>query len=122
MKRDLDLVRELLLDIEKNAKGVRADWTFSGEEHDPSLVLYHVRLLFDAGFVEGQFIEDAEAYWVDRITWQGHEFIDAVRDAGVWKKTKEAGLKVGGFGLEFAVGVAKSYVKQEIQSRLGISL
>lgn len=122
MKRNLDLVREILIDIEKNAKGIQADWTFSKPEYDPDEILYHIKLLFDARYVDGKFVEEVGTYWVDRITWSGHEFLDAVRDSGAWKRTKEASAKMGGFGVELAVGVAKSYMRQEIQSRLGISL
>ena len=31
-----------------------------------------------------------------RLTSQGHDFIEAIRDKGIWEKTKEAVAETGG--------------------------
>jgi hypothetical protein len=33
-----------------------------------------------------------------RLTWNGHEFLDAVRDDEVWRRTKEGARKAGNAG------------------------
>jgi len=32
---------------------------------------------------------DAPAPAISRLTWEGHEFVDNIRDPGVWKNVKE---------------------------------
>jgi hypothetical protein len=40
-------------------------------------------LLLEAGFLKGDPMPS-----ISRLTWEGHEFLDNIRDAGIWGKTK----------------------------------
>lgn len=57
-----------------------------------------------------------------QLTWQGHEFLETVRDPEVWARTKEGAQKAGNFGLQFVVEIAKAYGKHVVKERLGIDL
>jgi Hypothetical protein (DUF2513) len=57
-----------------------------------------------------------------RITDQGHDYLAAIRGDGVWQKTKAAALTAGGVGLGVMKDIAVAYVRQELSTRLGISL
>jgi hypothetical protein len=105
MKRDMDLVRKILLELEgKNPKddGLEPE-QLSG--HTPEEVGYHIGLLKEAGLVEAM---DARSYgnpmnWIaTRLTWEGHEFLEASRNEGVWTKAKQIAAEKGG-GLTFEV-------------------
>ena len=50
-------------------------------------VPYHLELLADAGLVKG-FRTAGDAYYPRSLSWQGHDFLDAIRDETVWNKTK----------------------------------
>lgn len=59
MKRNMDLVRGILLDIESNAnihgKYILSDADFGAASgSDRSAIQYHLRLLLDAGYIEGE--------------------------------------------------------------------
>jgi len=95
MKRDMELIRGLLLELE-------------GEEPKPDLAkwsdkqkAYHAALLVEAGLANGNSIEnyyqeEKRAVELHRLTWAGHEFLDAARDEKRWKKVLSVVAKAGG--------------------------
>jgi hypothetical protein len=91
MKRDLDLVRAILLE----AEGVDAGKTITGfdfgETYDKATVLEHVELLIEAGYVEGKvykYVSGGGDILINRLTWLGHDFVQASRDDTIWNKAK----------------------------------
>lgn len=89
MKRDLKLVRMILLDVEATAPG-EVIQGFTEEGYDERTIAEHVRLLIDADLLEGeivrQFGTSAHGYAVTGLTWQGHEFLANAKNDTVWKK------------------------------------
>lgn len=83
-------------------------------------------LLNEAGFLIGKdasFMEDVFPVWqVKRLTYSGHEFLEAVRDGEVWRRTKEGAEKAGVAGLGFLLEMGKVYSKVIIKEKLGIEL
>ncbi len=57
-----------------------------------------------------------------QLTWQGHEFLESVRDPEVWARTMAGAKKVGNWGLEFVVDLAKAYAKHVAKERLGVDI
>lgn len=132
MKRDMDLVRELLLEIEngKNAfqlmdsemadmLGVDVLDPVPKEEADKRE--YHLELLQDAKFIECS--RASGGYWhIKRITWSGHDFIDSVRDPKIWKDTKEGAKQAGGFTVDILKSLAKGIIKKQIEHYTNIDI
>ena len=56
------------------------------------------------------------------LTWDGHDFLDSVRDPTVWERTREGAKKLGGVSLDVFVDLAKACLRAEAKSRLGIDL
>jgi hypothetical protein len=116
MKRDMELVKAFLLAIEGSEGQVEDLKKWSLEERS-----YHVALLLDASFVLGNTANDADGrpqgYFISRMTWAGHEFLDALRDDTIWKKAKEHVLKPGA---SWTFDVLKEWAKHEIKERLGL--
>jgi len=123
MERSMDLIRDLLLGIEANPHldgnarflfespeefGLRKD-TYSLEQ-----IAYHLRLLIEAHYVDGS--TQTTMPIVRRLTWQGHEFLDNIRDNGVWGNTKKrlAGLP------SVALGIVAEIAKAEIKKHIGL--
>ncbi len=103
MKRDLDLIRSILLSVEKNADP-QAWIDPQVSEGTPDQISYHVMLLTQAGLIEGW---DRSAIGVFRwsarnLTWQGHEVLEAARDDAVWHKAKHKIAATGG-GVVFEI-------------------
>ena len=126
MKREMDLVRDLLLQIEQFDQGYGGDVEIEAGDHEPQVVAEHLRLLLEARLIEGDAVPDDE-YAFDhilptRLTWLGHDFLDTVRDPEIWKKTKEGALSAKGFTLDLLQDLAKGFIKKQIEERIGIAL
>ncbi|MGD9714493.1 MAG: DUF2513 domain-containing protein [Thermomicrobiales bacterium] len=118
MKRDWNLVREILLrleDQESSQEFVRAH-TFVG--HSPELVSYQISLLIDAGLVEGNcatYLNAPKECWAQSLTWEGHEFLDGIRSETVWNSVKTL-LK--GKGIDLTIDSIKAGVAIVVKSVL----
>lgn len=122
MKRNLDLVREILLCVEAHEParvGMLQSISprdFTGSEAQN---LYHINMLVDAGFIKLAGRPTlAGDFSVHGMTMQGHDFFDAIKEQSVWDNTKERVGKIGGWTLDIVLAVAKD----EIRRRLGIAL
>jgi len=95
MKRDMDLLRDLLLKIEDNKQmdGTR-DFMYANPEElgisgfSTEEVAYHIRLLIEGGCVNGAITIAVPMHVIRCLTNQGHDFLDTIRDQGIWEKTK----------------------------------
>ena len=53
-------------------------------------------------------------YDIQRITSNGHDFLDSLRNNIVWNKTKEAAGKVGGYTISILMDLGKEYIKKQV--------
>src|ERR1700730_526538 len=100
MKRDMDLIRDLLIGLEADSRLDGQGWltpdatenlgVIGLSEHSTQEVAYHLNLLIEAGLVRGNYGIGKEGMpAISKLTWQGHEFLDDIRDPSIWSKTKE---------------------------------
>ncbi len=113
MKRDMDLVRKLLRAIEESETPARSpDLHIEGFTDDQ--VGYHLMIMGEAELVTGGDVtpNDSEyPVWIGlRLTWKGHEFIDAANDDSVWAKVKGAAK---GLPMAVAMPLLKAYLIHE---------
>jgi hypothetical protein len=99
MKRNMDLIREILLVLEEH------NYLESIPGQTPEEIAYHVSLLEGAGLVtqeiyQNLFLNDSVLEGI-RITWTGHEFLDASRNTSFWENAKKVALeKTGALSFE----------------------
>lgn len=131
LKRDIDLVREILLAIERDPRmhggqtegamtwlaASAADFGLDRAVHSDEEVAYHVRMLIEEGFVTGR----KQFPLVGALTWKGHEFLDTVRDGEIWRQTKDTAAKAGAYSLQALFAIATEIAKQKLRD-LGIGL
>lgn len=90
MKRNWDLIRKILQKLEEKAD--TTSWLQSDETKgfDAKIVAYHYGLLTEAGLIKSLDISsmEEEDYTALSLTWQGHEFLDKIRNDSVWNKVK----------------------------------
>ncbi len=123
MKLDKELIRQILLAVEDH-DDPQGWMTLRIEGRSEEEVSYHVMLLDEAGLLSGISLGGIGHFeWQPkRLTYQGHEFLDSVRDGEVWRRTKEGAEKAGGVGLGMIVELGKAYARQALKERLGIEL
>ena len=117
MKRDDDLVREILFRIEAEEDHVSAAFSQSLDTSEQGRREFgHVRLLRDAGLLElsGKYGD------MVRLTNKGHDFIAAVRDDNIWEKTKNVTSKAGVSTLGVLFDVALAFGKKKIAEIAGL--
>lgn len=118
MIRDAEYIRQMLLELEA-ADEPYLMMPIPLPEEEPAEVKkrYHMELLVDAGLlVRAQHGDDY------RLTNQGHDFIEALRQDKIWQKTKEGVLAVGGATLGMMKDIAVGYLKREASTQLGLDL
>ncbi|WP_204367753.1 MULTISPECIES: DUF2513 domain-containing protein [unclassified Afipia] len=122
----MDLIREILLAVERLDIGKGEDVDVAIDDIEPHILAAHVRLLSEAGFLDAHEIpdnvEEYSHFIPTRLTWSGYEFLDLVRDPEVWRRTKAGAAKAGGAGMEFMWELAKAYGKQLMKEKIGIDL
>ena len=118
MTRDMDLIRAVLLAIEGNPACDGRHWvTLDPGQFKPHAIdeiNYHVQLLIEARFVEGNVGPVVPT--ISKLTWRGHEFLDNTRDQDIWSKTKE---RIKGLA-SVALSVAAEIAQAEVKKRLGL--
>jgi hypothetical protein len=102
MKRDMDLIRKILLEIEKHSNDT--DLTkfdnIEQEGYSDSEIYYHVELLREADLIDVDFLVGGP-FIINRLTWKGHEFLDTSRHNTIWEKAKKQVLnKTGNLSFE----------------------
>lgn len=121
MERSPDLIRDILLVIEQAPAGTKlngAELTFEG--FSPVEVSEHLCLLEEAGLIKAVISRSLGAasprlVIIDRLTWEGHDFLDSVRSPAVWKKTRAAVLDKGGaFTFELLKEVALHFAREHL--------
>ena len=125
MRRDFDLIRQILLRVE-------AVDTLDGKpdlkiEHftDPD-VAHNLDLIVQAGLIsgaevkiaiDGSFITSQVGRWA--LTWPGHDFLDSIRDDSLWAKIKEKAKELG-LGLNLPIRVITDLGVGLLRTNLGL--
>lgn len=118
MKRDWDLVREILLHLEacESTRGNLRPGDLAG--YDEELVSYHVQIMIEAGLIEGECSKTTNRplyCLAHRLTWAGHEFLDQVRSHVAWNRIKGLAREKG---LDMTLDVIKLAAKLILESLL----
>ena len=128
-RRDMDLVRALLLRLE--AWQMEAGDVFSIPPDDPHLAVdgyepaqieYHLSLLRGERFIDCPGSQPMLGITFAGVTWKGHDFLDQIRDPAIWNETKEGLRKAGGFSFDLLNALAKGFIKKKIEQHTGIQL
>ena len=111
MKRDWEIIRAILLKLEE-ASSPNTNLTPDDLGQYPEQeVAYNMRLLDQAGYIKGKFLESKSgdgaihAAIVMHMTSYGHELLDTIRNDTVWTKTKDT-VKSKGLDMTFDVVIA----------------
>jgi hypothetical protein len=98
MKRDMDLIRDILRSIEaRPEQSANCTVEIPGRSLDD--LRLHLRLMEDAGLVQGVSITSSSASCI-RLTYTGYDFLEASRKDTIWQKAKAIAIeKTGGLSL-----------------------
>ena len=114
MKRDVDLIRQILLDLERHGAECTIDSIRNGATHEiDERTRYHLRLCIDAGLAKE--IERTAGTPCVRLTNAGHEFLDICRGDERWQAAKwMVHQQTGGMSLAVLRAVLTKWAVQSI--------
>ena len=116
MKRDMNLIRLLLKaleDRENTTLGLKCPDNCPREKFE-----YHLDLLWEAGFITGEHQPTAHlGYDCLVLTWNGHDFLDAIRSDQVWTQVMKKITELGG---KASLEVMKELAISECKTLLGL--
>ena len=111
MKRDLDLVRRITIEVRDMAPGCVMPST---DGVDASVFADHVILMVEAGLLEANiqkfFSGEPPKVQVTRLTWEGQNFADLISSDTIWNKVKAKVIKPG---ITWTFGMFTELLKQE---------
>lgn len=127
MKLNNDCVRDLLLYIEQNV-GVE-DYvdiaTLDLSPYTTEDLIYTSQKLNEAGYINAKISKyvdgDCDVY-INSLTWNGHKFLDNIRDDNVWKTTKGVVSKFSSVSLSVIENIASQVITNIINQQMGQSI
>lgn len=112
MKRDMDLVRKILLAAEALPYGGEFQSLEGVEQED---LITHVIWLQQAGLIDATAMAGsgsmAKYALVRGLTWQGTEFVSAIQDETLWAKAREKFMQPG---ISFTLEIVKAWLISKI--------
>ncbi len=123
MKRDFDLIRRILLEVEDKYTperniSLKPDDVSWFSEYEWGNVVGHFVLLEEGGYLHrGSSSCDRFQGMIvlNGISWKGYELLDEIRDEILWRKTKQGASQIGSFSVDTIKDVAKALVRKKIK-------
>ena len=123
----MDLVRLILLELEaftplfNGYHSIRVSDLQCIDEYSHDVVAGHMQMMHASGLYASY---NNRSNWRQFIglTWQGHDFLDSIRDPEIWKLTKDGADQAGGFTVEILGALATGFIKKQIEKQTGVEL
>ena len=124
MKRDMELVREILLAVQARTDLKLQRLTLEGR--DDLIVERHIEMLYEAGLLEGlsrknmQRATASADIIIKDMSWDGHDFLAALDNEDVWSKMRSTFSTADLASLplsvlkDFGVGLLKEWGKAKL--------
>lgn len=121
MKRDMDLIRRIVLAVRDSQSPGEPVRKF--DDVDAAVFGEHAQLLVEAGLIEAS-VQNVQhritAALVWRLTWAGQDFAQAIVDDTLWRKAKDNVIKPAG---SWTFDVVLAYLRAEITRHIpGVAL
>jgi hypothetical protein len=124
MKRDWDTIRTILTKLEDSTSSNDILELSSFPLEEAEKISYHIELLLEANLIEGEMTptlgSGPTSFYITRLTWYGHEFLDSINNDTIWKKTKKSFSNSGiSMTFELVKTVATETAASALKSALG---
>lgn len=113
MQRDWDVIRTIFEDVEK-LKGFER---IQLDESKPPEYVYNAILMVEAKLLDGIIVPYALGTFtpsISKMTWEGHDLYDSIRNDTVWNKVKST--------MSSTVGTVSIFVLKEVAKKVALEL
>ena len=129
MRLNHDLIRDLLLALEDNLtlgeNGLPCRFTLNDllnvekiAKYPSPEIIYTTQRLIEAGYISAKMLcasNQLHELTYSHLTFDGHQYLDSIRDKEVWDSVKAGLSKVGGSaGLSLILNIANSVIRRII--------
>lgn len=125
MKLDHDCVRAVLLYLEKTLElDNEIDATdIVIKKYQQQDIVYSVRKLAEAGYLNttDYSADDEQNIIINSISWDGHRFLDTVRDPKVWMHSKSVASKLLSVSIGMMENIASQVITNLVSQQLGLN-
>ncbi|OUP02644.1 hypothetical protein B5F36_10465 [Anaerofilum sp. An201] len=125
MRLDAECVRDVLFTIESAdlRQRITVEWLVAKIERSFDEVWYTCIKLQEAGYIELKSVKQLRSPLpvisvICGLTYQGHEFLNQIRDDTNWAKIKEIGKKAGVVSLGYIAEIAKAVTTSAVTAAL----
>ena len=121
MKRDWDLIRQILLTCEAAPPSKKLNPGDFGDI-DKAALFEHVRLLTDAGYIDARLMpfhtgQGGGEFVITNLVWDGHDLLAKMKSDTWWAKIKKVSADKG---LSLTFDVIKALATPAAKSLLGL--
>ena len=119
MKRDMDLIRAMVLAANDHPHGFLGRMVIDG--FTPESIGYHAYLLVDSGMAVGTnrtCMGNAGPMWeLSKLTSAGHDYIDSIQSDYIWNEVKSEIQKKGlvSAGLDVMKKITDKLIRQRLE-------
>lgn len=124
MKRDLELIRRILLEVEACDQYPMYSDQFEFDGYDLATVNRHIVLLMDVNYLDAECFpreNEMQLCIINRITMSGYDYLDSIRSNRVWDAVKRGISTVVGGAASASLDVIKQYASEVLLKELGMS-
>ena len=124
MKLNLDCIRDVMLEAEKQPFG--EELTFHSlklqlNNYSEDELAYTCIKLKEAGLITAMIINAdnfTHVQFINDITYEGHQFLANIHSDNIWKKTKSVLGEIGSTSISTVIQVASGVVQSVISAKL----
>lgn len=111
-----DCIREVMLYLEKelDLHTIIPQSQINLKNYSSDDITYTVLKLSEAGFLDTDKMDLAGNILIKSITYNGHIFLDNIRDVNIWKETKSKISKIASVSLPIIQQVAGSIISKKL--------
>ena len=101
MRRDMELIRTILIALEEKEDTTKELGPSEIPGYSKEEVSYHFEMLSGARLIKAKEYKNIKRWCAISLTWDGHDFLDAVKNPKIWEKAKSIVKEKGGiFSIE----------------------
>lgn len=121
MKRDWNLIREILLRFESmpniNLQNFLGKSNLTADEEDNDEMAYQIKLLLQTELLDYPKHTDENSPFIIGLSWKGHEFLDLIRDDSNWEDVKLISSDIGFQSYDSLVQILKDIFALKLRHR-----
>lgn len=115
MRLNNDCIRDVLLYIEDNTdykkRFINIDKLLTDLDYDENTLFYHISMISQANLVDKVVYADNKPISTSSLSWNGHQYLDNIRDDKVWSMVKDKTKNLASVSLNVLIPLASKLLE-----------